>query len=66
VRRWSDYELSRDRAQHVAELIKADLKNPARLDATGVGPSKPRYLPEDDPANQARNRRVEIVHRRAG
>jgi type VI secretion system protein ImpK len=61
-----NYELSRDRAQHVAELIKADLKNPARLEATGVGPSKPRYLPEDDPANQARNRRVEIVHRRAG
>ena len=61
-----NYELSRDRARHVADLIKADLHNPARLEATGVGPSKPRYLPEDDPANQARNRRVEIVHRREG
>jgi type VI secretion system protein ImpK len=61
-----NYDLSRDRAQHVADIIKADLKNPARIDATGVGPSKPRFLPEDDPANQARNRRVEIIHRRAG
>jgi len=61
-----NYELSRDRARHVADLIKLDLKNPARLDATGVGPSKPRYLPEDDPNNRARNRRVEIVHRREG
>ncbi len=61
-----NYEMSRDRAQHVADLIKQDLKNPARIDATGVGPSKPRYTPEDDPNNQARNRRVEILHRREG
>ncbi len=61
-----NFELSRDRAQHVADVIRADLHNPARLDATGVGSSKPKYLPEDDPANQSRNRRVEIVHRREG
>lgn len=61
-----NFELSRDRAQHVADLLKARLKNPARVDATGVGPTKPRYQPEDDAANQARNRRVEIVHRRGG
>jgi type VI secretion system protein ImpK len=61
-----NFELSRDRAQHVADLLKARLKNPARVDATGVGPTKPRYQPEDDAANQARNRRVEIVHRREG
>lgn len=61
-----NFELSRDRAQHVADLLKARLKNPARVDATGVGPTKPRYQPEDDAVNQARNRRVEIVHRREG
>ena len=33
-------------------------------DARGVGPSQPRYTPEDEPENQARNRRVEIVYRR--
>jgi type VI secretion system protein ImpK len=61
-----NFELSRDRAQNVAALIKTQLKNPARIDASGVGPTKPRFLPEDDPANQARNRRVEILHRREG
>jgi type VI secretion system protein ImpK len=61
-----NYELSRDRAQHVADLIRPALANPSRLDATGVGPSRPRYLPEDVPANQARNRRVEIIYRREG
>ena len=61
-----NYELSRDRAQHVADLIRPALANPSRLDATGVGPSRPRYLPEDLPANQARNRRVEIIYRREG
>jgi type VI secretion system protein ImpK len=61
-----NYELSRDRAQHVADLIRPSLTNPARMDATGVGPSRPRYLPEDTPENQARNRRVEIIYRREG
>jgi type VI secretion system protein ImpK len=61
-----NYELSRDRAQHVADLIRPALTNPSRLDSTGVGPSRPRYLPEDVPANQARNRRVEIIYRREG
>jgi type VI secretion system protein ImpK len=61
-----NYELSRDRAQHVAELLRMDVKNAARIDAAGVGPTKPRYLPPDDPANQPRNRRVEIIHRRQG
>jgi type VI secretion system protein ImpK len=57
-----NYELSRDRAQHVSDLLRGDVKNPARIDATGVGPSKPRFQPEDDP----RNRRVEILHRQEG
>jgi len=55
-----NYELSRHRAQHVAELMKADIRNGARIDATGVGPSEPRYLPPDLPENRARNRRVEV------
>jgi type VI secretion system protein ImpK len=58
-----NYELSRDRAQHVADLIRAGLSNAARLEARGVGPSQPRYQPQSDPANEARNRRVEIIYR---
>ncbi|HEX3846089.1 MAG TPA: type IVB secretion system protein IcmH/DotU [Steroidobacteraceae bacterium] len=61
-----NYDLSRDRAQRVADAIKANLTNPARVDAVGLGASKPRYTPPDDPANQARNRRVEILFRREG
>jgi len=56
-----NYELSRDRAQHVADLLRTDIKNAARVDSTGLGPSMPLYTPADDPANQARNRRVEVV-----
>jgi type VI secretion system protein ImpK len=59
-----NFELSRARATNVVALIKQGLDNPARIDARGVGPSQPRYTPEDDPENQARNRRVEIVYRR--
>jgi type VI secretion system protein ImpK len=59
-----NYELSRDRAQQVADLLRSGLSNPARVGARGVGPSQPRYQPESDPANQARNRRVEILYRR--
>lgn len=59
--RYADnYELSRHRAQHVAELMKADIRNGARLDATGVGPAEPRYVPPNLPENRARNRRVEV------
>jgi type VI secretion system protein ImpK len=38
------------------------MENHARVSWTGVGSSEPRYRPESDPANRARNRRVEIVH----
>jgi len=55
---------SRARAANVVTLIKQGLDNPSRIDARGVGPSQPRYTPEDEPENQARNRRVEIVYRR--
>jgi len=59
-----NFELSRVRAANVVALIRQGIDNPARVDARGVGPSQPRYTPEDDPENQARNRRVEIVYRR--
>ena len=58
-----NYDLSRQRAQRVAELMKQDVTNAARIDFTGVGPGEPRYLPADLPENRARNRRVEIIFR---
>lgn len=59
-----NFELSRERAVNVVALIRQNLDDPARIDARGFGPSQPRYTPEDEPENQARNRRVEIVYRR--
>jgi type VI secretion system protein ImpK len=59
-----NFDLSRARAENVAALIGQELDDPARVDARGLGPSQPRYTPEDAPENQARNRRVEIVYRR--
>ncbi|HTU66925.1 MAG TPA: type IVB secretion system protein IcmH/DotU, partial [Steroidobacteraceae bacterium] len=59
-----NFELSRARAENVVALMRKDFANAARLDSRGLGPSQPRYTPEDDPENQARNRRVEIVYRR--
>jgi type VI secretion system protein ImpK len=57
-----NFELSRERAVSVATVLKGTLENPARLTWNGVGASDPRYRPESDPANRARNRRVEIIH----
>ena len=59
-----NYDLSRERAVSVANVLKKTVTNPARLTWTGVGSSQPRYRPESDPANRARNRRVEIIHLR--
>ena len=59
-----NFELSRARAENVVDLMSLDLGNAARLDSRGLGPSQPRYTPEGEPENQARNRRVEIVYRR--
>jgi len=61
-----NYELSRERAVQVVELLKLAIDQPARLEWTGVGSSEPRYLPESLPENRARNRRVEIIHVDAG
>jgi type VI secretion system protein ImpK len=57
-----NFELSRERAVSVVKLLQAGVSNPARIEWTGAGSSEPRYRPESDAANRARNRRVEILH----
>jgi type VI secretion system protein ImpK len=59
----NNFELSRERALAVANVIRRSLDNPARLQWVGAGASRPRY-PEDSAESRARNRRVEIVHLR--
>lgn len=61
-----NYELSRARALQVTELLKHDIRDAGRIESAGKGDSDPRYKPADLPENRARNRRVEIVHRRDG
>ena len=56
-----NFELSRERAVSVVNLLKQGSDNPARFRWTGVGSSEPKY-DESDPANRSRNRRVEIIH----
>jgi type VI secretion system protein ImpK len=62
LRYQDNFELSRERAVSVVTLLQRDIDNRARLSWTGRGSSEPRYRPESDPANRARNRRVEIIH----
>jgi type VI secretion system protein ImpK len=57
----NNFELSQERAASVVSLLQRGA-NPARFESTGVGSSEPRYRPEGDPENRARNRRVEIIH----
>jgi type VI secretion system protein ImpK len=57
-----NFELSRERAVSVVNILKLAIDQPARLEYTGVGSTDPRYRPESTPENRARNRRVEIVH----
>lgn len=59
-----NYELSRARALQVADLIRSVVTDGSRIEAAGKGSLEPRYQPADDPVNRARNRRVEIIHRR--
>lgn len=59
-----NYELSRERALGVANILKRTLVTPSRATATGLGSSDPAFRPESDPENRARNRRVEIIHLR--
>jgi type VI secretion system protein ImpK len=62
LRYTDNFELSRERAVSVVKILQRAIDNPARLEWTGAGSSQPRYVPESEPANRARNRRVEIVH----
>jgi type VI secretion system protein ImpK len=57
-----NFALSRERAVSVAKVLQGGIDNAARVGWNGVGSSEPRYRPESDPENRARNRRVEIVH----
>src|SRR5690606_34080702 len=61
--RYADnYELSRERAEAVFQLLSQQLSEPQRVERQGVGESQPRYLPANTAENRARNRRVEIIH----
>jgi type VI secretion system protein ImpK len=57
-----NFALSRERAMSVMRILQQTLENDARVQAAGAGSTKPRYRPESEPANRARNRRVEIIH----
>jgi len=62
LRYQDNYALSRDRAVNVSTILQQSLDNRARLTWSGAGSSAPRYRPESEPENRARNRRVEIIH----
>ena len=57
-----NFELSRERALGVVKVLQLGLDNHARVSWTGVGFDRSRVSPGSDPANRARNRRVEIIH----
>jgi type VI secretion system protein ImpK len=57
----NNYELSRERAASVARVLQKGM-DPARIELNGAGADSPRFRPEADPENRARNRRVEIIH----
>jgi type VI secretion system protein ImpK len=57
-----NFELSRERAVSVVRVLEQIVDNRTKLSWTGVGSTEPKYRPESDPENQARNRRVEIIH----
>jgi type VI secretion system protein ImpK len=57
----SNWDLSRDRAIDVAEIIAASMTVPTRLITQGVADTMA-VAPNDSAQGRARNRRVEIVH----
>lgn len=60
--RYSDnFELSRERAVSVANVLKRTLESSVNPAVRGVGPSQP-VATGSDPESRARNRRVEIIH----
>ncbi|MEA5124932.1 type IVB secretion system protein IcmH/DotU [Xanthomonas floridensis] len=56
-----NYALSAARAQAVAQLLRAQLATPGRVEALGAGDSQPLARPPQLPANRVRNRRVDIL-----
>lgn len=60
VRFPSNFELSRERAQAVAAIIKAGLTKADRVEVEGKGADVP-IAPNATPEGRARNRRVDIV-----
>jgi type VI secretion system protein ImpK len=60
-----NFELSRARAQLVGKLLARDVTDGSRIESVGKGSLEPRFTPAQLPENRARNRRVEIIHRRA-
>jgi type VI secretion system protein ImpK len=60
--RWaSNYDLSRERAVNVANVLRRTLDSSVNPAVTGRGPSQP-IAEGSDPESRARNRRVEIIH----
>ncbi len=59
----NNFELSRQRAVSVGQMIQQSLDVPSRVTWTGLGPSRP-LVPERTAEDRARNRRVEIIHTR--
>jgi type VI secretion system protein ImpK len=56
----SNWHLSQERARSVMQLLARKLAQPTRVSAEGRADSEP-VAPNDNPANRARNRRVEIT-----
>lgn len=57
----SNYDLSRERAVNVANVLRRTLDSSVNPAVTGKGPSQP-VAEGSDPESRARNRRVEIIH----
>ena len=56
-----NFALSAARAQAVAKVLGAGLRDASRVESAGAGDSQPLARPPQLPANRARNRRVEIL-----
>jgi type VI secretion system protein ImpK len=57
-----NFELSRERAVAVKDVLRRTLAQSVSVEWVGVGATQPRFTPADTAENRARNRRVEIIH----
>jgi type VI secretion system protein ImpK len=60
--RYDNYQLSRERAEGVAAILRRRLDSRVAMTVIGKGLSEPRYTPASTPENRSLNRRVEIIH----